>query len=157
MNNYSFGSSSLARLNTCHNDLQLIAILALEWSQVDFGISHGHRDPDYQKILWQKGRDSNGLIVNPAEVVTYKDGKINKSKHNLYPSMALDVFAFVNGKASWDAKYLCYIAGVFFAAYNHLADKGKIAHKLRWGGNWDGNGEIITDQSFIDLPHFELI
>jgi len=26
---------------------------------------------------------------------------------------------------------------------------------LRWGGNWDMDGEPITDQDFQDLVHFE--
>jgi peptidoglycan L-alanyl-D-glutamate endopeptidase CwlK len=28
--------------------------------------------------------------------------------------------------------------------------------KLRWGGNWDRDGEPVTDQDFQDLVHFEL-
>lgn len=28
--------------------------------------------------------------------------------------------------------------------------------KIRWGGDWDGDW-IHTDQSFHDLPHFELV
>jgi hypothetical protein len=28
---------------------------------------------------------------------------------------------------------------------------------IRWGGNWDMDGEPITDQDFQDLVHFELI
>ena len=35
--------------------------------------------------------------------------------------------------------------------------EGKITHKLRWGGNWNGDGLIVEGQSLVDLPHFELI
>ena len=38
-----------------------------------------------------------------------------------------------------------------------LYKQGGITHKLRWGGNWDMDGEILIDQSFDDRPHVELI
>jgi hypothetical protein len=38
-----------------------------------------------------------------------------------------------------------------------LYEQEKITSKLKWGANWDMDGEIITDQGFMDLPHFELI
>jgi len=28
--------------------------------------------------------------------------------------------------------------------------------KIRWGGDWDSDGDY-HDSSFIDLPHFELV
>jgi len=27
--------------------------------------------------------------------------------------------------------------------------------KIRWGGNWDMDGEPVTDQEFQDLVHYE--
>ena len=37
-----------------------------------------------------------------------------------------------------------------------MINEGKITHRLRWGFNWDMDGEIGTDQRFQDMPHFEL-
>ena len=62
---------------------------------------------------------------------------------------AVDLYAYVNG-ASWDAKQLCFIAGVM------MSIDASLENRLRWGGNFDMDGEIITDQTFMDLPHFEL-
>jgi peptidoglycan L-alanyl-D-glutamate endopeptidase CwlK len=32
----------------------------------------------------------------------------------------------------------------------------KMGIKIRWGGDWDRDEEL-HDQTFFDLPHFELI
>jgi hypothetical protein len=37
-----------------------------------------------------------------------------------------------------------------------LLNQGRITHELVSGLNWDSDGEIITDQKFQDLVHFEL-
>ena len=66
------------------------------------------------------------------------------------PSLAGDIYAWV-GKASWDKNHLILIAGVILSCADELGTP------LRWGGNWDGDGVIISDQNFIDLPHFELL
>ncbi len=28
---------------------------------------------------------------------------------------------------------------------------------IRWGGNWDQDGEPVTDQDFQDLMHYEIV
>ena len=141
---YSFSKTSASRLATCHEDLQKIANLAIKVSAVDFGIAEGHRSIERQKMLYAAGKSKI-------------DGTTKKGKHNYDPSLAFDVYAYVKGKASYSERDLCYIGGVMKACAEILHDQGMIYHKLRWGGNWDGDGQIVTDQGFIDLPHFELI
>jgi hypothetical protein len=34
------------------------------------------------------------------------------------------------------------------------ADNQKVP--VRWGGNWDRDNEVVTDQKFDDLVHFEI-
>lgn len=140
---YAFGETSKNRLATCHPDLQLIANTAITISHIDFGIAEGHRSVERQKKLFDEGKSRI-------------DGISKLGKHNHMPSMAFDVYAWVDGKASWDEKYLTYIGGVITATAAMLLRKGSIERTLRWGGNWDGDGKIIYDQNFIDLPHFEL-
>lgn len=135
---YKFGTTSKERLSTCHEDLQKVLESAIALSPIDFGIAEGHRTIERQKQLFDEGKSKI-------------DGITKKGKHNYSPSLAVDVYAFVNGKASWDAKELCLIAGVI------LSVAANYGIKLRWGGNWDNDGQIISDQNFIDLPHFELI
>lgn len=135
---YQFGTTSKERLATCHEDLQKVFEAAIALSPVDFGIACGHRSIDDQKKAFDEGKSKI-------------DGVNKKGKHNYSPSLAVDVYAFVNGKASWDSNELCVIAGVV------LAVAANYGIKLRWGGNWDMDGQIISDQNFIDLPHFELV
>lgn len=144
MSDFVFGKTSEARLQTMENDLQKVYRLALKRSRVDFGIAEGHRSVERQQKLYAQGRTEPGVIV------THVDGINKTSKHNVIPSKAGDIYAWVNGRASWDAKHLCYLAGVIQAAADELGVP------IRWGGNWDSDGEIISDQNFIDLPHHEL-
>lgn len=144
MTNFIFGTTSKQRLGTCHPDLIKVFETALQHSPVDFGIAAGHRSAKEQYKLYQQGR------TIPGSIVTNIDGYNKKGKHNESPSNAVDVYAWVNDKASWDSAHLTLIAGVVLTSASYLNVN------IRWGGNWDGDGEIISDQNLIDLPHFEL-
>lgn len=135
---YKFSKTSQDRLDTCHFSLRLLMNLALSRSPVDFGIAEGHRSLEMQKQLFDEGKSKI-------------DGIKKKGKHNLNPSQAVDIYAWVSRKASWDPKTLCIIAGVIYCCAKELGIR------IRWGGNWDMDGEIITDQGFVDLPHIELL
>lgn len=144
-NNYKFSDTSAQRLSTCTNNLQRVFNLAIKRSNVDFGIACGRRTIEEQQELYAQGRTKEGSIV------TNVDGFNVLSKHNENPSEAVDIYAWINGKASWEDKPLCYIAGVIMSCAKELGVK------LRWGGNWNSNGVIISDQNLKDLPHFEEI
>lgn len=141
---YQFGTTSQRRLATCHQDMRLIMSVAIQRSQVDFGIAEGHRSIARQQQLFKEKKSR-------------VDGINKLGKHNYNPSLAADVYAWVNGKANWDEKHLAYIGGVVTAVAKELLAQGRISHDIRWGANWDRDGEIITDQDFDDLPHFELV
>lgn len=141
---YIFSERSRSALKSCHPDLQLIAETALRSTQVDFAIVEGHRSIERQQLLYKAGK-------------TKINGITQKGKHNHNPSLAFDLCAIAGGKSSWRESYLAYLGGVITATAAQLLAASKIDHALRWGGNWDRDGEIITDQAFIDLPHFELI
>jgi peptidoglycan L-alanyl-D-glutamate endopeptidase CwlK len=148
---YSFGRFSRKKLDTCHPDLILILETAIAISNVDFGVSEGERTQEKQNEYYQQGR------TKPGPIITWIDGYTKKGKHNYDPSMAADYYAFVNGKISYNLEALSYLAGLFHAVAEVLYAAGKITHKIRWGGNWDMDGEILTDQTFDDRPHVELI
>lgn len=141
---YRFGTKSKAQLKTSHKDLQKIMNEAIKITDVDFGIAEGHRSIEKQKQYFEDGKSK-------------LDGINKKSKHNYSPSMAVDIYAYVNNKASWDKEYLSYLAGIIHAISEMLFEQKITIHKLRWGGNWDRDGVILDDQSFDDRPHFELI
>ena len=58
---------------------------------------------------------------------------------------------------AYDFNHLSLIAGVVMSTAKRLKNEGKVTHGIRWGGNWDMDGQIITDQTFNDLPHVELV
>jgi peptidoglycan L-alanyl-D-glutamate endopeptidase CwlK len=132
-----FNKSSEAKLKTCDNRLQIICNRAIQVSKIDFGISCGYRSPEDQLIAYNAGKSKI-------------DGITTIGKHNYSPSKAVDIFGYVNGKADYSVPVLTYLAGIFQAVSFDMGIE------LRWGGNWDRDGEILTDQDFDDLPHFEL-
>lgn len=148
---FKFGKRSKENLATCNEDIQLVLNESLAVSQVDFGVSCGHRSEAEQKRLYASGR------TTPGPIVTKIDGVNKKSKHNNFPADAADIYVFVPGKSrlAFDKTYLAYVGGVITATANRLYAEGKIKKKFRWGYNWDSDGEIGTDQRFQDMPHFE--
>ena len=105
-----------------------VAKLALTLSPIDFGIpKHGGlRTAEEQQELFN-------------DKASQLDGTIKKSYHQ--SGMALDVFAYVDGKASWDEHHLTAIAAAMLEAASRLSVN------MRWGGHFS---------SFIDMPHFEV-
>jgi hypothetical protein len=133
-----FGKTSQLRLNTCDPRIVAVLEIAIVRSVVDFGVAYGHRTTEAQKIAF-------------AEKKSKIDGVTVISKHQYLPSKAVDVYGWVNGKECYSTSVLCYLAGLFNAISVELG------YSLRWGGNWDGDGEIITDQKFNDFGHFEVV
>ena len=65
--------------------------------------------------------------------------EITKSYHQT--GKAVDVFGYVDGKASWDTLHLTTIATCLLQA------SAQLGHELQWGGLWKG---------WQDLPHFQI-
>lgn len=125
---FKLGKSSIN--NRAGVDPRLIEIsdLAISLSNIDFGIpsTGGLRTEADQAKLYTSGASKC-------------DGRANKSYHQT--GLALDVYAYVDGKASWDKLHLTLIAAVM------LQSAAQLGYKLKWGGNW---------KSWQDMPHFEL-
>jgi peptidoglycan LD-endopeptidase CwlK len=138
---YKFGKRSNDRLETADEKLQRVARKALSFNVMDFSIIEGHRSVERQKELYDQGKS---MI----------DGEEKKGKHNYDPSLAIDIIPYpgvINDVNVWsDKQRFCVLAGLMFAAAA-LEDV-----KLRWGGDWDGDGNN-ADSSFHDLPHFEIL
>ena len=134
----TFGQSSNTRLDTCHADLQLVMREAIK-GPYDFAITCGHRGK----------KDQDTAYTNGASKLQWP-----KSKHNRIPSMAVDVVVY---PVDWsDHSAFALLAGWIMATAARLKEEGKIAHRLRWGGDWDTDGKT-SDHSFKDFPHFELV
>ena len=136
-----FGKRSTENLNSAHPDLVRVANKALSYGVMDFSVIEGHRSVERQKELYDDGKSKI-------------DGINRKGKHNYTPSRAIDIMPYpatVNGVNVWgDNQRWCVLAGLMFAAAS------EIQVNIRWGGDWDGDGNN-ADSSFNDYPHFEIV
>jgi len=112
-------------------------------------VTHTYRSPEVQFELFKKGRELQGdiwVVIDAKIKVTNCDGFKIRSRHNLYPSMAIDVAIDLDPgygqKVTW--------AGREYEILGPLAQK----HGLTWGGDWNMNG--LNDEKWRDLPHLEL-
>ncbi len=141
---YRFGKTSTARLCSCHPDLQTIFNEVIK--VMDCTIVCGHRnEADQQAAYNAKPQLSKVQYPN--------------SNHNTYPSLAVDVAPYdaTIRNIDWgDTNRFYYFAGRVMEVARRLREEGKILHDLRWGGDWDRDTEV-DDQTFIDLPHYELV
>ena len=127
----SFGTRSTKRLDSCHEDLQLLFRAVVQ--RFDCTILQGHRGEEEQNAAFDGG---NSKLRWP------------NGKHNRRPSIAVDVAPY---PIDWkDAGRFCFFAGYV----KRVADELGMA--IRWGGDWDGDTRT-TDQTFDDLVHFELL
>lgn len=132
-----FGKPSLKNLSECHKDLQLIFNRVIE--NYDCSVIEGNRPKEEQEKAFHSGKSK----------VKWPD-----SKHNSMPSMATDVCPY---PIDWnDTKRFYHFAGYVLGVANILLEEGEITHRLRWGGDWDSDN-VLGDQNFNDLPHFELV
>lgn len=126
-----FALSRNSKSNMAGVNPKLVAIVerAIQITKMDFGIPSlgGLRTAEEQHKLFLDGKST-------------LDGYKKKSNHQ--SGNAIDVFAFYNGKASWDEYHLALVCCAMMQAASEL----KIG--LRWGGHWN---------NFVDMPHFELI
>ena len=135
----AFGERSQKNLDTCHHQLQLVANEAI--LHVDFSVIEGHRSLERQKKLFDEGRSKI-------------DGISQQGKHNPDPSEAFDLLpypAMVNGVNVWEDRDRFLLFAGFVKG---IATSMGIT--LRLGADWDGDFST-ADQTFHDLPHFEIL
>lgn len=148
---FKFGTKSKVKLATCHRDIQKVLNLAISRSKVDFGISEGTRSLAKQQEYYAIGR----TVDKHKNTITNVDGVTKKGKHNHSPSLAVDIYVWHSNsstrkKISYDEAHLSYVAGVIDSC------AAELNIKLKWGGNWDGDGIIKFDQNLNDMPHYEI-
>jgi peptidoglycan LD-endopeptidase CwlK len=144
---FKFGETSLSKINTVHPILALITHNVLLYMNI--GVSCGNRDASEQNAAYMRGMSK----------LEYPKSKHNKSallNGDKSKSDAIDLLVYVDNKATSDMKYYILLNG-YMQAFALITRIDLLGLQLRWGGNWDGDEEIITDQRFNDLCHFELI
>jgi peptidoglycan L-alanyl-D-glutamate endopeptidase CwlK len=131
-----FGKASAARLRTCDPSLMVLFTAAIAYSPVDFAITCGYRSPEDQDACFKAGTSK------------LKGGQ---SRHNSSPSEAVDIVPLRDGKAVWDAD-----AHEWDILANHIRIIAvRLGIKVRWGGDFLGDGDLTTKDAW-DKPHWEL-
>jgi peptidoglycan L-alanyl-D-glutamate endopeptidase CwlK len=125
-----FGSSSKKNLSEAHPDL--VRLFEEVIKHYDCSVIEGHRPQSEQDAAYHSGKSK---VQWP------------NSKHNSTPSMALDVVPY---PIDWNDTKRFYYFGGFVKGV-----AAKLGLDIRWGGDWDSDNDF-KDQSFHDLPHFEL-
>ncbi len=125
---FKLSEKSKRRMEGIDPRLIEIADKAIEITRVDFGIpgDGGLRTAARQNELFKAGKSQ-------------RDGYRKESNHQT--GKALDFYAYVNGKASWNEYDLAMVGASFLCAACILG------YKLYWGGLW----------KFKDMPHVELV
>ena len=126
---YKLSKRSYERLNGIDAILIAIVTEAIKESPFDFGIprSGGLRTAEDQYKLFKDGKSKC-------------DGFKKKSYHQ--SGKAFDIFAYVDGDASWSPSHLEPIA-----RHIQKVAKEQFNVELTWGGDWT---------SFRDMPHFQI-
>jgi len=139
MTRYSYGRKSRERLATVKGDLRRALERALDYGLMDITITQGVRSREEQERFFAEKKtkvhwpDSRHNILNGGDLAE-----------------AADAAPYVNGGPSYNYNHCCFLAGLVLAA------AAELGVTVRWGGNWDMDGEPVTDQDFQDLVHFEL-
>lgn len=128
---YRYSYRSRTNLSTCVTPMQRLFEAVLK--KVDHTIICGHRGPLEQNAAYDAGKST----------VRYPN-----SKHNPYPSRAVDVAPY---PINWnDLPRFYKFAEVVYETAKEMGIE------VRWGGDWDSDGDF-SDQTFNDLVHWELI
>lgn len=127
---FNFSKKSLSSLDKAHPLLQLVCKEAIK--EIDFKVLDSMRGRDAQNRAYAAGRSK---------------AKFGQSAHNYFPAIAVDLFP---APYDWNNRQ----------AFKDLAEVAmRIAKKhdvpLRWGGDWNMDGNRTTKDSW-DMPHFEL-
>lgn len=131
-----FGRRSKTNLSSCDDELQRLFNEVVK--HYDCSVLCGHRGEAAQNAAYYEGRSKL---------------KYPRSKHNTFPSKAVDVapyYANAKAKIPWDDKDKFILFGGFV-----LGMAKSMGINIRWGGDWKSTMEMGS--KFFDGPHFELV
>ena len=142
MNRWS--KRSLRNLTQCYEDI--IFLFGEVMPFYDCSIICGHRNEE----------DQHKAFIGGFSQLDWPNGN-----HNAWPSDAADVCPYIpevriDGNNPKHLKYFYQFAGVVLGKADEFYKQGSMAHKIKWGGDWDMD-KNMDDQKFNDLYHYELV
>jgi len=148
----SFGPRSRRELATV--DPRLVSVLDEVIKHTDFTVLTGRRGRSAQAEAVATGNSSKPWPKSMHNCPLPEDG-VPSSEWREDPqgvSKAVDIAPW---PIDWkDERQFAYLAG-------RVVQAGlSMGVKIRWGGDWDGDGQGVwrdKDESFNDMPHFELV
>lgn len=136
---YRFGARSEELLTKLDERMARVVRRALGYGVLDFTVIETVRTFERQQEMVRTGMSK-----------TLKSRHL-PNRHGL--SEAVDIVPYPltqNGRSVWsDTERFAFLSGIVMAA---AAEEGV---PVRWGGDWDGDGNI-REHPFVDMPHFEL-
>jgi peptidoglycan L-alanyl-D-glutamate endopeptidase CwlK len=135
----SFSKTSADRLFTCEQQLRKLFDKVVE--KYDCTILEGHRGQIKQDAYFNATPQRSGV-------------KWPNGKHNKRPSEAVDAAPYPIPE-NWGADHWKDMVKFYEFAAIVRYEAALMNIKIRWGGDWDGDGDY-RDQTFDDLVHFEL-
>lgn len=134
-----FSATSLRRLASCHSDLQILCNRLIE--RYDFTVVCGNRNEEDQNKAYNEGKST----------LQYPN-----SKHNTFPSLAVDLAPYELTGIDWGKMQSCYFAGQVMGLAEELFSQGIMKHRIRPGIDWDMDNDV-DDTKFWDAGHFEVV
>lgn len=137
-----FRQASLNKLGSCDVRLQVLFKEVIKY--VDCSVTCGHRTKEEQDAAFAKG---SSKVIFP------------HSRHNSFPSKAVDVIPFPVEwpDSSMDRETYARALGRWYMFVGVVRAIAAIQGlEIRCGADWDGDFQV-KDQNFHDLPHFELV
>lgn len=111
MNNFKLSRRSLERMQGIHPDLAKVVMLAIQLTEVDFGVTEGLRTIEKQREYVAKGAS-----------------RTMNSRH--LTGHAVDLVAYIGSEVRWDWPLYYKIADAMKRAANSLGVP------IVWGGDW---------------------
>jgi len=139
---YKLSSRSKKRREGIDPRLIEIDNLAIQLTLIDYG------HPEYAGLRTAEEQYS---LYSEIPSKSKCDGKVRLSKHQF--GKALDFYAYVDGKASWNEAHLTIVACAYLQAASMLG------YKVHWGGMWKRRTpRYINGIPYgWDMCHIELI
>lgn len=147
---------SLENLVNVHPQLVRVVHRAAELSRVPFKVIEGVRTAERQERLYGQGRTAEQLRAKslPASLARPSMPKVTwtlRSRHFIDPKTGVGrAVDLLPEPYDWkDAKPFDVVAKAMFAA------AGELGVNIRWGADWDQDGNP-RERGETDSPHFEI-